>query len=1237
MKKLLFLFLLCVSSFFLQAQSSFVLENFTSSTNIWTTWAPNVLSTTFIDPSNSSNTVAKFNPSITEQYGLMKGEIQDVSGFNNALKSEKTILKFRMRMDNPKTLNQIIRVRIFAQPTSTPNDWGNHMYIDFTPTIYGEWADYSFDLSSQFNEALTYNYISFEPSINDAYNETVYIDDIQLTTPDPILEMKTAYSLSGGNKIIIHCNNPLVSTSDFSGFTITSDNIPQTISFIELYVSDSSMLLITLSAPVDENSALVATYSGGTIRDINGLSLQPFSKSIANLYNIHTIYGWRDDFDSDLDTTTNALGGTNPPFTTLSKNSSGDGYYSVVMNGANGWLPLYITTYGSLPTAPKEVMDLTGRENVKLRYRILSNSVSQTCYLRIELKDKLNDRLSDQTRFVPLQLTSDWTDISFDLRKTLENVYGPSVGLVDQGSIYQVAIYIIEKEGTAANSYVPTCFNGTIEFDYIEVGADFVQEPVFVKTINCTAGSLSSLLSANEKNTIEDLVITGSIDARDFKTMRDSMPNLTHLNISAVTIESYTGNDGTYSFPDNVYPANTIPIQAFYYSDTYTGKTSLLNIIFPETLLAIDRDALGSSGLLSVFIPASVETIAHTAFIDTKGLITVDDNNPNYSSLDGVLFNKTKDSLIVCPTTKLGTYTIPSTVKIIAFGAFLNCIYLDSIILPASILEIDGWAFAYCTGLTTVTIPSSLQRLGYSAFSGCINLQSIFANSITPIDLTNEGGVFVAVNTESCFLYVPEESIDLYKAAIQWEDFNNIHNNANIVDCPTIEFENLEYKICPSNSQIYLQDIPFTETFMPVNVFAIDTVFSEQYFNLGKNFVSVTVRYDNGCVVSKNDTLVVTQLVNPAPPISQNMVFEIGQQQGLEASCGENAICQWIDVPELFQYFQDESKSRSFLEMNNPIGEYQYSVIAIDTITYCWSDTTLVHVKIVQLNMASIKGTVNANGISFTDGSVQLFRKIGETYEPTAISAISDTGTFEFKYLEPAIYIFRAIPNTAFSTSSAIYLPTYYYSTTNWTEASEINVIGNIEGIDINLVEFIPAISGTGVISGTIVSSDVSLDYESLYKALDCFQVPVYVKQNDVIVGCGLTDINGNYTISNLPDGSYDVYVEFPGYTKQINAVTITDGSTEELNFTLKDGTITVNLDAISGISMFVYPNPTHSLVTISSDKTIESIEITDILGNVLQTIKGENKVDISNYKSGNYIFNITTSEGVISKNIIKE
>jgi len=252
------------------------------------------------------------------------------------------------------------------------------------------------------------------------------------------------------------------------------------------------------------------------------------------------------------------------------------------------------------------------------------------------------------------------------------------------------------------------------------------------KTINLTtAGTLSSLLTANEKTTVTDLTLTGSIDARDVKCMRDEMTKLAVIDISTVKIESYEGYGGTKA-GSNGYYENYLPENSF--GDWDRGKTSLTNIKLPTSLTSIGDDAFnncigltsiiiplnvtyfsnyvfyGCSGLTTINIPASVSSIENNIFYGCTNLssITVDPTNTEYSSLAGVMFDKSQTALIRYPEGKKGGYTIPSTVKEIQRNAFNGCAGLSgSLTIPISLLsidEIDQFPFYGCTGLAAFEV-----------------------------------------------------------------------------------------------------------------------------------------------------------------------------------------------------------------------------------------------------------------------------------------------------------------------------------------------------------------------------------------------------------------------------------------------------------------------------------------------------------------------------------------------------
>ena len=196
-------------------------------------------------------------------------------------------------------------------------------------------------------------------------------------------------------------------------------------------------------------------------------------------------------------------------------------------------------------------------------------------------------------------------------------------------------------------------------------------------------------------------------------------------NCTSLTSIEVSGNNKNYSSLDGVL-FNKDKSELITYP---AGKTDSEYAI-PNSVTSIGYGAFyACTSLANITIPSSVTSIGNYAFYNCTSLtsIEVSGNNKNYSSLDGVLFNKDKSELITYPVGKTDSeYAIPNSVTSVDSYTFDKCISLTSVTIGNSVTSIGEYTFLGCTSLTSVTIPDSVTSIGRYAFDGCTSLKDVY-------------------------------------------------------------------------------------------------------------------------------------------------------------------------------------------------------------------------------------------------------------------------------------------------------------------------------------------------------------------------------------------------------------------------------------------------------------------------------------------------------------------------------
>lgn len=242
----------------------------------------------------------------------------------------------------------------------------------------------------------------------------------------------------------------------------------------------------------------------------------------------------------------------------------------------------------------------------------------------------------------------------------------------------------------------------------------------------------------NEKKKLKKVVFPDSLTSipRAFCRSVSALEEVklpANLKIISNASFSECTNLKTIDLPDTV-----TEIGAFAFADC----TSLKDFTIPDGIKSIGEEAFYNSGITSLVVPESVETIDKLAFSHMANL-----TNATFPAGCGITFSDCKnlktakitgnptviDNYMFYECSQLTDFEIPGSVKKIGYAAFYNTALKEAVI-PASVTEIDDWAFGECQNLEKAVLPDGLKSIGGAAFYECPELtDSNIPDSVTTL------------------------------------------------------------------------------------------------------------------------------------------------------------------------------------------------------------------------------------------------------------------------------------------------------------------------------------------------------------------------------------------------------------------------------------------------------------------------------------------------------------------------
>ena len=276
----------------------------------------------------------------------------------------------------------------------------------------------------------------------------------------------------------------------------------------------------------------------------------------------------------------------------------------------------------------------------------------------------------------------------------------------------------------------------------------------------------------------------------------------------------------------------------------FKNCSSLKSMVIDDNITSLGSELFNNcTSLEEVYIPYTVNKIDNSIFQNCSllGGIYVDNSNPSYTDLNGVLVNKEGTRMILYPEARTSkTYTVPNGITSFDDGVFARANNLEKVIFQDGVESLSNEIFYNNTGIKTIEFSDSIKTIGDRAFSGCKNLKEI----TIPDSVTTLGEAVLSNCTSLKKVVIPYSVTELPKNAfyncislkdITLENIKTIGEYA--FRCTTIK----DFTVDTSVEKIYpyaFSDCDFLEnvTFLSKDVYITSNAFGYNYNEKVKKF-----------------------------------------------------------------------------------------------------------------------------------------------------------------------------------------------------------------------------------------------------------------------------------------------------------------------------------------------------------------------------------------------------------------